>query len=105
DSYARLERCLPIALTSRGALHIGSNSRCRVITFGSLQLPAWPPSSSLTATLIGPTWRSLHQRGHHVVLAAPDGKIARADPQMLTSGGLGICVHKRGRNGRSAYQR
>ncbi|MFL6948740.1 MAG: type 1 glutamine amidotransferase domain-containing protein [Xanthobacteraceae bacterium] len=64
------------------------------------------PHRDFDPTETGVPWRILRQRGHHVVFATPDGKMARADPRMVTGKGLGIFAPfmRADRNGRSAYQ-
>src|SRR5437763_17194714 len=48
------------------------------------------PDRDFDPTETGVPWRTLRQRDHHVVFATPDGKVARADPRMVTGEGLGI---------------
>jgi len=64
------------------------------------------PNSDFDPTETGVPWRVLRQRGHRVVFATPDGKIARADPRLITGEGLGILATfmKADDNGRSAYE-
>ncbi len=64
------------------------------------------PDHDFDPTETGVPWRILSQHGHRVVFATPDGKIARADPRMITGEGLGIfaALMKADHNGRSAYE-
>jgi protease I len=64
------------------------------------------PDRDFDPTEAGVPWRTLHLRGHRVVLATPNGKVARADPRMITGEGLGIfaALMKADNNGRSAYE-
>jgi protease I len=64
------------------------------------------PDRDFDPTETGVPWRTLRQRGHHVVFATPDGKVARADPRMVTGEGLGIfaALMRADNNGRSAYE-
>jgi protease I len=64
------------------------------------------PDHDFDPTETGVPWRTLHLRGHRVVFATPNGKVARADPRMITGEGLGIfaALMKADNNGRSAYE-
>jgi protease I len=64
------------------------------------------PDQDFDPTETGVPWRTLCQRGHRVVFATPNGKIAHADPRMVTGEGLGILapLMKADRNGQSAYE-
>lgn len=64
------------------------------------------PDHDFDPTETGVPWRTLRQRGHRIVFATPNGKIAHADPRMVTGEGLGILapLMKADRNGRSAYE-
>src|SRR5215211_316351 len=64
------------------------------------------PDRDFDPTETGVPWRTLRQRRHHVVFATPDGKVARADPRMVTGEGLGVWapLMRANKNGRSAYQ-
>jgi putative intracellular protease/amidase len=63
------------------------------------------PDHDFDPTETGVPWRTLRQRSHRVVFATPKGKIAHADPRMVTGKGLGIFapLMKADRNGQSAY--
>jgi protease I len=63
------------------------------------------PHRDFDPTEAGVPWRVLHQGGHRVVFATPDGGPAAADPRTLTGEGLGIFAPfmKADANGRSAY--
>ena len=63
------------------------------------------PDRDFDPTEAGVPWRVLRQRGHRIVFATRDGKIARADPRLITGEGLGILATfmKADNNGRSAY--
>jgi protease I len=64
------------------------------------------PNRDFDPTETGVPWRTLRQLGHRIVFATPDGKIAHADPRMVTGQGLGIFapLMKADRNGQSAYE-
>ena len=64
------------------------------------------PDHDFDPTETGVSWRTLGQRGHRVVFATPNGKVARADPRMITGEGLGIfaALMKADDNGQSAYK-
>jgi protease I len=64
------------------------------------------PDHDFDPTETGVPWRTLRQRGHRIVFATPSGKIAHADPRMVTGERLGIFapLMKADRNGRSAYE-
>jgi protease I len=64
------------------------------------------PDRDFDPTEAGVPWRILTRRGHRVVFATPKGKIARADPRMITGEGLGVfaALMKADFNGRSAYE-
>jgi protease I len=64
------------------------------------------PDQDFDPTETGVPWRTLCQRGHRVVFATPHGKIAHADPRMVTGEGLGIFapLMKADGNGQSAYE-
>ncbi len=57
-------------------------------------------------TETGIPWRILGQRGHRDVFGTPNGKVARADPRMISGEGLGIfaALMRADDNGRSAYR-
>jgi protease I len=63
------------------------------------------PSQDFDPTESGVPWRILHERGHRVVFATPDGRPGAADPKMVTGEGLGVFARllKADHNGRSAY--
>jgi len=65
------------------------------------------PSRDFDPTESGVPWLVLHQRGHRVIFATPDGKPGEADPKMVTGEGLGILAPllRADANGRSAYER
>jgi len=64
------------------------------------------PDHDFDPTETGVPWRTLCRRNHRVVFATPNGKIASADPRMVTGKGLGILapLMKADRNGQSAYE-
>src|SRR6516225_6408173 len=64
------------------------------------------PDQDFDPTETGVPWRTLCQRIHRVAFATPNGKIARADPRMVTGEGLGVFapLMKADRNGQSAYE-
>jgi protease I len=64
------------------------------------------PDQDFDPTETGVPWHTLCQRGHRVVFATPNGKIAHADPRMVTGERLGILapLMKADRNGQSAYE-
>lgn len=64
------------------------------------------PDHDFDPTETGVPWCTLRQRGHRILFATPNGKIAHADPRMVTGEGLGIFapLMKADRNGRSAYE-
>jgi protease I len=64
------------------------------------------PDNDFDPTETGVPWRTLSERSHRVVFATPDGKIAHADPRMVTGEGLGVFAPfmKADSNGRSAYE-
>jgi len=64
------------------------------------------PDQDFDPTETGVPWRTLCQRSHRVAFATPNGKIARADPRMVTGEGLGVFapLMKADRNGQSAYE-
>jgi hypothetical protein len=63
------------------------------------------PDADFDPTETGVPWRSLRQRGHHVVSATPSGGVAHADRRMVTGEGLGVfsALMKADQNGQSAY--
>ena len=63
------------------------------------------PDSDFDPTESGVPWRAMRYHGHSLVFATPSGRIARADPKMVTGEGLGILspLLKADANGRSAY--
>lgn len=63
------------------------------------------PEQDFDPTEAGVPWRTLRQRSHRVVFATPNGKMAQADPRMVTGEGLGIFapLMKADSNGQSAY--
>jgi protease I len=64
------------------------------------------PARDFDPTESGVPWKLLHERGHRVVFATPDGKPAQADPRMLDGKGLGPLKPflVADRNGRDAYR-
>ncbi|QQR73244.1 MAG: DJ-1/PfpI family protein [Holophagales bacterium] len=64
------------------------------------------PAADVDPTESGVPWRTLSERGHHVVVATPDGRPAQADPRMLTGRGLGPFAPflVADRHGREAYR-
>lgn len=64
------------------------------------------PDHDFDPTETGVPWRTLRQRGHRVVFATPNGKVARADPRMISGEGLGIfaALMRADSNGRPAYE-
>lgn len=48
------------------------------------------PSQDFDPTEAAIPWRLLHERGHAIRFATPDGRPAQADPRMLDGRGLGI---------------
>jgi putative intracellular protease/amidase len=64
------------------------------------------PDGDFDPTESGVPWRTLRDRGHRVVFATPAGRMARADPKMVTGAGLGIFspLLKADANGRAAYR-
>ena len=64
------------------------------------------PDHDFDPTETGVPWRTLRQRSHYVVFATPNGRVARADPRMITGKGLGIFagLMKADTNGRLAYE-
>lgn len=64
------------------------------------------PDAGFDPTETGVPWRTLRQRGHHIVFATPNGNIGQADPRIVTGEGLGIFapVMRADHNGRSAYR-
>ncbi len=64
------------------------------------------PDHDFDPTETGVPWRILSQHGHRVVFATPAGKVARADPRMITGEGLGIfaALMKADHNGLLAYE-
>ena len=63
------------------------------------------PDSDFDPTESGLPWRTMRDHGHNVMFATPTGRIARADPKMVTGEGLGILSQllKADANGLSAY--
>lgn len=63
------------------------------------------PHHDFDPTETGVPWRVLSGRGHEIVFATPAGRLAEADPRMLTGQGLGIFARfmQADRNGRSAH--
>lgn len=72
-------------------------------TMATILIPL--PDHDFDPTEAGVPWRTLTMRGHRIVFATPQGKVARADPRMLTGEGLGVfsALMKADSNGRSAY--
>lgn len=64
------------------------------------------PANDFDPTESGVPWRLLHERGHRVLFATPDGKPAQADPRMLVGTGLGPLKPflVANRHGREAYR-
>src|SRR6516165_9598326 len=63
------------------------------------------PDHDFDPTETGVAWRTLRQRGHGVAFATPEGRVAQADPRMVTGEGLGIlaALMRADSNGQSAY--
>ncbi len=63
------------------------------------------PDSDFDPTESGVPWRTLRERGHEVVFATPAGRMAHADPRVVTGKGLGIFAPllKADADGRDAY--
>ncbi len=63
------------------------------------------PDSDFGPTESGLPWRTMRDHRHNVMFATPTGRIARADPKMVTGEGLGILSQllKADANGLSAY--
>jgi len=63
------------------------------------------PDHDFDPTETGVAWRTLRQRGHRVAFATPEGRVAQADPRMVTGEGLGIlaALMRADSNGQSAY--
>jgi len=64
------------------------------------------PDRDFDPTETAVPWGTLRQRGHQVVFATPHGKVARADPRMITGEGLGVWapLMRANKDGRSAYR-
>ena len=64
------------------------------------------PAADFDPTETGVPWRTLRQRGHHIVFATPNGGMGRADQRMVSGEGLGIfaALMRANENGRSAYK-
>jgi putative intracellular protease/amidase len=64
------------------------------------------PRSDFDPTETAVPWRTLRQRGHGVVFATPDGKVAHADRRMVTGEELGIFAPfmRAAGNARAAYR-
>jgi hypothetical protein len=63
------------------------------------------PDSDFDPTESGVPWCTMRDHGYNVVFATRSGRTARADPKMVTGGGLGILATllKADSNERSAY--
>ena len=63
------------------------------------------PDADFDPTETGVPWRTLRERGHHIVFATPSGNMGHADQRMVTGEGLGIWapLMRADNNGRSAY--
>jgi protease I len=64
------------------------------------------PDADFDPTETAVPWRTLRQRGHHIVFATPSGNMGHADQRMVTGEGLGIfaALMRADQNGRSAFE-
>jgi hypothetical protein len=53
------------------------------------------PRADFHPTETGVPWRTLRQRGHHIVFATPNGGMGHADLRMVTGEGLGVLAAPR----------
>ena len=63
------------------------------------------PTRGFDPTEVSVPWKVLGERGHEIIFATPDGKLAGADPIMVTGKGLGVLkyVLRADAVGRAAY--
>lgn len=64
------------------------------------------PATDFDPTETGVPWTILTSQGHEVIVATPDGRVATADPVMVTGQGLGLLspLLRADANGRGGYE-